>query len=354
MIKIIKDKDSWNEIISSFKDADVYHTYDYHHVSKGKDEFPVLIQYIDQEQVIALPLLIRNIEGTNFKDATSVYGYSGPLCRDCGVKKANPSKFKEELDALFIKNNIVSIFSRLHPFISYQTELLSKMGEIVSPGKVVSINLDLPDEEQQQYYNRRLRTYINKCRRTYDVKEVHTESEIMAFIEMYTETMKRVNAKEKYFFDKEYFFNFMKSDFFDKKLLLAFDKESNEIAAGALFIMKNQMVNYHLSGLKEDYLKLNPIKLLLEVVREESTRDGYSFFNLGGGVGNKEDSLFRFKAGYSKDVKDFNLWRYVVNQEIYDELAVNHLKNTNAEQATHYREFFPLYRVELAQTEDDR
>ncbi len=354
MIKIIKDKDSWNEVIGSFIDADVYHTYDYHHISKGIDETPVLIKYSDYDQVIALPLLIRNIVGTGFKDATSVYGYSGPLCRDCRVRKANTSNFKEELDALFNKNNIVSIFSRLHPFISYQTELLSKMGEIVSPGKVVSINLGLSDEEQQQHYNRRLRTYINKCRRTYKVKEVNSDDEIRAFIEMYTETMKRVNAKEKYFFDADYFFNFMKSEYFDKKLLIALDKESNEIAAGALFIMKNQMVNYHLSGLKDEYLKLNPIKLLLEMVREESTREGYSYFNLGGGVGNKEDSLFRFKAGYSKDVKDFNLWRYVVNQDIYEKLSKEHLKDTDPAISPQLQDFFPLYRVETSETENEK
>ena len=79
MIEVIKDKKGWNEQLSFIKDLDVYHTYDYHQISKKADESPILIKYTEGNTVILLPLLIRPIENSQYNDAISVYGYTGIL-----------------------------------------------------------------------------------------------------------------------------------------------------------------------------------------------------------------------------------------------------------------------------------
>ncbi|MBT8181746.1 MAG: GNAT family N-acetyltransferase [Eudoraea sp.] len=343
IIKLITKKVDWGSLINFTDDSEFYHTYDYHYLSKKVNETPVLIEYTEQENTILLPLLIRKIEGTEYFDATSVYGYSGPSCRN--IKGSfDHSLFKKELQSLFLEMNIVSVFSRLNPFVNYQENILKGMGEITSLGKIVYIDLTKDLDEQKAGYHRRLRTYINKARKQCSVRLAESNAEIEEFIAMYYENMKRVNAEESFFYDKEYFFNLLKAKEFETDLLLAIHNDSREIIGGAMFIKKNKIVQYHLSGTKTEFLAFNAIKLLIDEMRIRATKENYNYLNLGGGVGTKEDSLFYFKAGFSKDYKTFKLWKYIVNERVYEELD---LKKHQKDFATVFKsshEYFPSYR----------
>ena len=79
MIEVIKDKIRWNQELALIENIDVYHTYDYHDITKKPNETPILIKYKDQDNILLLPLLIRPIDDSNYNDAISVYGYSGIL-----------------------------------------------------------------------------------------------------------------------------------------------------------------------------------------------------------------------------------------------------------------------------------
>ena len=69
-----------------------------------------------------------------------------------------------------------------------------------------------------------------------------------------------------------------------------------------------------------------------------ATNNGCKFFNLGGGLGGRDDdSLFDFKSSFSKDFKEFKLWKYIVKQDVYDDLVA---KKGVPEDS----DFFPLYR----------
>ena len=346
MIEIIRNKEEWDALIDRFGECDFYHTYDYHMISKSQDEMPVLVKYEEGDKLMALPLLLRKIHGTEFKDATSVYGYPGPLTLNIDSDFDNTC-FREEFQALLLQHNYVSIFSRLNPFIRGQEIILSQMDETASLGKVVYIDLTLNLEAQFQQYHKRLRTYINKCRRTYHIKKALTRKEVEHFIALYYENMYRVNAKEKYFFEEAYFFELLHSTSFETDILLAMDNATNKVVAGAMFIKKNKIVQYHLSGVKADYLDLNPVKLLLDEMRIKATHEGYSYLNLGGGVGNKEDSLFQFKSGYSKEFKYFNVWRHVVDKKAYSRLVREKTNHKCAKFNGSCYDFFPCYRCEV-------
>ena len=345
MIEIITDREEWNSFIKLIGHFDFYYTYYYHFLSKKEGEKPVLFAYREGDTMIALPLLVRKIKGTSYSDATSVYGYAGPLCKS---KDGNPSSFdnthfKAELQRFLLDNRIVSVFTRLHPYIDYQSNLLKDIGTISSPGVVVNIDLTLPLDIQRQKYSSRLKTYINKARRLYTIVEGTENSQIEEFIEMYYENMRRVDAEDYYFFDKRYFYQLMISSFFDVELLLCSDSETGELIGGALFIKTDNIVQYHLSGCKEEYLPLNPIKLLIDEMRIRATAENYTYFNLGGGKGVKRDSLFDFKASFSKDYKPAHFWKYVVNQEVYDQLVADS-GNHPTENPDDGTEFFPAYR----------
>lgn len=346
MIEIITKKKEWCTLMSSSESSDFYHTFDYHLLCKKDDETPVMIKYSEGAKTILLPLLIRNINGTSYKDATSVYGYPGPVISNVTGKFDN-TIFKKELNALFLKNKIISVFSRLNPFVARQEKVLNGLGKIQTLGKVINIDLTNDLDYQRQQYQKRLRTYINKSRRNCTIINASTQRHLLKFIEMYYENMQRVKARQHYFFDKNYFLDLLGSKDFKTEILLAIHNETREIIGGAMFIKKNQFVQYHLSGAKKETLGLNPIKLLIDEMRIRATKENYKFFNLGGGLGSKEDSLFHFKAGFSKDFKYFKAWQYVVDEKVYQDLID---KKQNKECKVLHKtciEFFPCYRCDI-------
>ena len=339
MVEIITEKDNWNSTLSEFSLFDTYHTFDYHMISKSEEETPILIKYVENEVIIAIPLLLRSIENTIYKDATSVYGYSGPLTKGITSDFDN-SHFAEVLINYFIKNNLISIFSRLNPYISNQSEILTNIGEISQLGKVVNIDLKLDKDIQRQNYHRRLKNHINKSRRNCNIIKASTAQEMNSFIEIYNENMIRVNAKKSYYFNKAYFSELFKSKDFETEIFLATEKSTKEIISGAMFFKKNGIIQYHLSGTKNEYLHLMPTKLLIDEMRINATDDGYNIFNLGGGLAaSGDDSLFKFKSSFSDDYRPFFIWKLITNQKAYAEVCKkNKIKNTESN-------FFPLYRL---------
>lgn len=345
MIEILNDKKEWSEQLAMAENFDFYHTYDYHQLSKNDDESPILLKYTDGTTTLVLPLVIRPIENSNYKDATSVYGYAGLLVLHLD-EQFNKEKFHEELITFFNENKIVSVFSRLHPFIEHQEEIHQGLGTITELGKVVYKNLTDSLEVQRAEYNRRLKTYINKSRKFCTVIEGNLDEHLDAFIQLYVENMKRVDAEDRYFFDTDYYYRLLSSDDYDSKLMLCKHNETQEIIAGAIFMKTGNIVQYHLSGLSDDYFDLNPIKLLIDEMRIIATNEGFKYLNLGGGLGSKENSLFKFKSSFSKDFKSFKIWKYIVDEKAYKILSDKHLASQSESENLDLG-FFPLYRSQV-------
>lgn len=336
MIAIISTKSQWDLFLNQVDSFDFYHTYDYHELCAKSDEQFCLVTYTMKDTIIGLPFLLRDIPNTKFKDMTSVYGYAGPVSKNID-ENFDYLLFAKEFDTYLKDKNIVSIFSRLNPFINYQHNILKGLGEINHVGQVVNINLKIPLDIQKQNYQRRIKTQINKARRLCKVERASTKEYMTEFMKLYHENMNRVNAKNSYYFDSNYFFRFLDSDTLDTSLLLVRLIETNEIIAGAMFIKTNNIVQYHLSGCKEGYLDIAPVKLLIDEMRIRATEEGgYEYFNLGGGYGSQNDSLLRFKLSFSKQLHEFYIWKYIVIQDVYKDLSTN-----NDESEDNY---FPNYR----------
>jgi hypothetical protein len=339
-IEVIEDKDRWRGTLKEVADFDFYHTYDYHQISKLKNEKAILLKYVEGEIIICLPLIIREIEGYSYKDVTSVYGYSGPLSRNIPVN-FNNSNFINALNQFFIQESIITLFTRLNPFILNQNTLLKNLGDIATLGNVVNIDLTKNLDEQRVAYSKTTKRYINKSRKRLVIKFSNkTQDDIDAFTEIYYENMDRVNAKEHYYFSKEYFTQLLLSKEFKTDLLIAYDSETSEIVSAAIMIKTNTIVQYHLSGTRNKYLHLSPLRLLIDEMRIKATQEGYTFFNLGGGLNNTNDELFKFKCSFSKYLFPFKVWKHVINEEVYDEIC----KAKNIDLAKDNPIYFPAYR----------
>ncbi len=343
MIEVITKKKNWNEAIGLVKDSDFYHTYYYHDLSKKSNEIPTLIKYSDKSSYVLLPLLIREIENSEYKDATSVYGYAGLLSVIDDSSFSN-EKFQDELKQYFLENKIVSVFSRLHPYLKNQETILKGLGTFVNPGSVIYVDLTESLENQRKQYSSRLKTYLNKDRTECTVFTGESARHIKEFMRLYYENMRRVNANESYFFDESYFYKLLSSPDFETELLLCKRNDTNEILGGAIFIKKGNIVQYHLSGLGNEYLDVNPIKLIIDQMRIKATKEGYEVFNLGGGRSNKQDSLYAFKRSFSKNSEPFLLWNYIADEDAYQKLLERQKEVETSVDFEVDKEFFPAYR----------
>lgn len=338
-VKILESKTEWDSTLKKIGDHDFYHTYDYHQLSKQSNERAVLFVFSEHDVLIAIPFIIRPIENHSLYDATSVYGYAGPISMNIAEDWDN-STFKNELIDFFKKEKIVSVFSRLNPYINNQETILKDVGDIKKLGPVVNIDLTKDLDEQRTLFSRTTKRYLNKIGKLCTTEISDKEEDILKFIDLYYENMDRVNAKKRYYFDKDYFFSFLKSSGFKTDVIFAILNETKEIISAAMMVKTNKIIQYHISGTLNEYLNMTPIRLLIDKTRISGTEEGYTYFNLGGGLGSQDDSLLRFKSSFSKDFKDFKIWKLICNQEMYDELVTaNEDASKNMDS-----DFFPLYR----------
>lgn len=327
----------WSNIINKCHSYDFYHTQAYNLLEK--ENRPVLFTLFFKDHLIAMPLVIRQIPDSDCFDCTSAYGYCGPISNFNleEIPVEHIETFRKEIVNYFKSSKIVSVFSRLHPLIKTE-DFFSGFGLIRNLNKTVAIDLRLSLDDQRKQYRKSNKSELNQLRRKgYEVVEATTEEEIDCFISIYTETMLRVNAAKMYFFDKNYFSKFLSSDDFSSKLLVA--KFEGKIIAGAIFTITNTIMQYHLAGTTEDFIKVTPMKLILDEARLLGNELNLDYLHLGGGVGGSdEDPLFRFKAGFSNYYCQYQVWELIVDSKKYDEMV---LENNAVEKGS----FFPLYRA---------
>ena len=335
-LQIVREKMEWDAILAAIGSYDFYHTFDYHALSSNEQEEPVLLAYSDGSGSLALPLLIRPIPGTEYRDATSVYGYAGPLA-SADIAPETIKAFQTAVMDFFRSESIVSIFSRLNPYVEGQEHILAGLGEVIPIGKVVNIDLTRTLDEQRSAYRRDTRSRVNKARRLCHVRRAESPEDIDTFVAIYIETMEKLQADDSYFFDKSYFLKFLECDGFKTDILLAIDNETQAVTAGSMFVKTNDIIQYHLSGTKSEFFKIAPARLLLDEMRIEGTERGFRYFNLGGGYQSKEDALFDFKSSFSDDHKEFKVWRCIVSPDIYNDLTDKAQVGETA--------FFPAYRA---------
>ncbi len=353
---------AWNKEVTCTFNYDFYHLADYHLLAHKKNEGePVLLAFREGEYLIALPLLLRpvaQVEGLEFSncwDATSVYGYAGPIFSHYDVPDSVIKEFQEEIKQYLHERKVVAVFSRLHPLCA-QERIVGKLGDIIEAGMTVSIDLTLSPEQQRAKYIKMHKHHINRLRRSswrcINCQGLDCEGELLdEFTSIYRETMERVRAEEYYYFDKEYFEQLLQISGAEMWIFAA--KLVDNIGAAGIFSLCNGIVQYHLGGTRAVFLKNSPIKLVFDEVRLWAIERGARVFHLGGGVGGKQDSLFAFKAGFSDCRNRFLLWKWVVDEEKYDELCAQKREwNKSHRLLPAAQNFFPEYRTPVAESGD--
>ena len=300
-----------------------------------------------------VPLVVRPIgsdylSACGLHDAISPYGYPAPLLK-CVENGRTQGDFLEEalrrLLAGLRQQGVVSLFLRLHPLLPLPSEPFGRLGTLVHHGETVFVDLTLPKEEIWHQTRNDHRRRINRAKRRGCVAEIdRTWSCLDEFIDIYTETMRRVGASDYYFFGKRYFEDL--KDALEGALHLCIVRVKESVACAGLFTEVCGIVQFHLSGFRREYTRDEPVKLMVDFVRNWAKERGNWAFHLGGGVGGRKDSLFEFKSGFSKLRARFHTWRAVVDAEAYQALTGQWQRRAGLE-PEEPSGFFPAYRKPL-------
>jgi Acetyltransferase (GNAT) domain len=337
----------WDQLLSGI-DHDIYHLPRYVSLSarqEGGEPYAFVAKRGASRFMI--PLIIRPIdlgtggEGAPFYDAINPYGYPGPLL-DLGP--GGDESFLARAIAEFLDGlkqlRVVSAFVRLHPLFDLPAGPLRDAGALVQHGETVSVDLTLPREEIWRQTRQNHRRAINKAEQ-YGHRVYMKDVKLYEFHELYFETMRRVKADRYYYFPPSYFTELRES--LGGHLHLCVVETAGQVASAGLFTEICGLVQYHLSGTRDAFLKYHPLKTMLNFVRYWAKDRGNRVLHLGGGVGGRRDALFEFKAGFSHKRHPFYTWRIIVDEPAYRAL-IGRWESLAGIQADGPEGFFPAYR----------
>jgi Acetyltransferase (GNAT) domain len=314
-------------------------------ISEGSKQFllPYLIRRCPEDML--LDLNQRDFSESIY-DAVSPYGYPGILLNDeAQADSAFVLQSIEMLVTTFKACKICSAFIRLHPILNAEIQQIIGGAELVKNGTTVFIDLTLSNDAQRLQIKSSRRTRINQCRKRNFFAKIlpFSQEHISIFMDIYKDTMDRLSAGHSYYFDRSYYESL--AQLLPHIFICIIEFEQNPVCAG-LFTECCGIVQYHLSGTKNEFLHLTPNTLMIDEIRRWATQRGDRIFHLGGGLGGQQDSLFEFKASFSKQTHDFYTLRLIADVEAYNNFTGIRSRQFNVDpKMLLSSDFFPAYRM---------
>jgi hypothetical protein len=262
-----------------------------------------------------IPVIVRGIPGTDAADAISPYGYPGATL-DAEAEPVDPARVDwtgTGLVSLFVRDRIG------RPSLSGGTE--RSVVQVHDPGEDRSVRSRLAEQVRGN----------ERDGWTVEVAEGPGSGaeRRRAFHSLYTETMERTGAAERYLFEASYFDEVLR---FERSWLLLADSAGGEVGAGAIAAVSDGVLHYYLGGTAADALEASPFKNVVVAMLDLADELGIPL-NLGGGL-TPGDGLERFKRGFANSELPFVSHEIVCDPGEYEHLA----KGREADG------FFPVYR----------
>ena len=300
---------------------------------------PVAFFAENDDGALLIPLLLRDIPGTDRQDVTSPYGYPAPVW-----SASNPASHLSAFVDTLHERRIVSAFLRLHPLLPGPDRHVrrdatghSVYTHKVKHGPTVWLSRTAPEDESLEHTRSGHVSDIQRLlREGYRVELLRPDAPgaMDVFCEIYTATMDRVKASSFYYFSRAYF-DMWKDGLADYADLAFVRNTRGDLAAAGLFTRHQRWMQFHLSGTAAAHRSYAPTKLMLHRMRDaewtEAQRrqtsvdapsgDEPAILHLGGGLNAATDSLFYFKSGFSNRRATFSTWRIICDPRVYASLS---------------------------------
>jgi hypothetical protein len=262
-----------------------------------------------------IPLVVRDVEGSELRDATSPYGYPGATIEGDG-----PAPALDDVD--WSATELLSAFVR------------DRLGEPSLAGGTPRSTVYLHDPARERGVRPRLAEQVRAAERAGWTVETtvgpEAGDELGRFETAYEETMRRAGAADRYFFGRDYYRAVLS---FPRSWLLEARSPAGEVGAAAIAATSDGLLHYFLGGTADASLAESPFKNVVAGMLDLAEEIGVPL-NLGGGV-EPGDGLERFKRGFANAELPFHTHEIVCDPDEYARLAAG------AEAVG----FFPAYRA---------
>lgn len=284
------------------------------------------------EGELLAPLIVREIPGTDERDAISPYGYPGIAARPLPSESASDidhtlsGSMSDALDPAavdFSATGLVSAFIRHTlaepPLAAAAERNVVQIADPELPRK------SRPSDRAQLRRNRLSGYGMEIC------PGPQTDAGQRAgFLAAYEQTMRRTGAGERYFFGADWFDRILESPL--AWLALCWEPEG-EVAAASIAVRSDGFLHYFLSGSADRHLRDSPMKTVVAALVDLGAKQGLPL-NLGGGI-SRGDRLEEFKRGFANREQPWHTSEIVCDRGAYDRLSAGH------DDAG----FFPAYRA---------
>jgi hypothetical protein len=352
-LQIIDPSDPlWMETLHHLR-YDFYHLPVYVSLEAQRSQASAKAALIQAEgKILFLPYLLRRCDdifendrqASEIFDLVSPYGYPGFLMNSAAENSDFIQAAIEQLIQGLKAEGVCSVLLRLHPILNHRFNQLYSSSFCRVHSETVAIDLSLSEAEIWHQTRSEHRNKINKCKRAgFTARFVPCREQMDTFIDIYTETMNRVGASSTYYFTSDYFFHLAEA--LQEKLHLCIVELDRQSVCAGLFTECCGIVQYHLGGTRQAYMKQSPSTLMFDWVRRWAQERGNQVFHLGGGVGGMHDSLYHFKAGFSHQRYQFSLFCLTLDDEKYQYLVSLQAKRLKIQSEQLLQTtFFPVYR----------
>ena len=353
------DKETWHNLLNRIQTQDVNYLPEYlatYEEETGRDSYlhfggqGLLYVYGDDNNFIVYAFFKRKIADLGLKhevandwyDIVSPYGYGGPLANieDPSLKEELWQSFFCSFDTFCSTNKIISEFTRLNPIFENHIPVSNfSQGIVEKLGSIVYVDLNRSESElfnsqlrgHRRHYRRASENLLDFCIDT-------DENMVSNFYDIYTQTMRRTGAHEKYYFSRNFFERAQRGLGDAVKFWRVLHK--NEVVSGWLVLRHGNLAYAWLSGNKQEYFHLFPTNYLIFNTILQLKKEGCKTFVLGGGKSVSKDSVLRFKEGFSPLKKEYFVYKKIHLAEEYNKLL--QLQGVVSESESNY---FPKYRL---------
>ncbi len=326
----LSPKKEWNKYLYKLpiNQQDIYFTPEYYELyEKNGDGKAQCFVFEEKGEIALYPFLINSINKLGYKldeeyyDIQGAYGYNGVIASSYDEEFIK--SFSEYFTKYCNQNNIIAEFTRFHPIIGNVKFSYNYMNVIYDRKTVYLEMVDDYKHIWEKEYTSKNRNMIRKGRKSLFSVIGQEVRELVEFKKVYLYTMKKIEAINYYNFNDEYFENL---HFKNNIVINIYDKESKNLQCSMILMICENYAHYHLSGRSENCTNNSANNFMLDEAVKYAINKGCKYFHFGGGISNLEtDTLFKFKASFSKSKADFYIGKKINNVTIY-QVVVNQWK----------------------------
>ena len=299
----------------------LHFTSDYHKIfEKPGKETAFLFVYIKEGfEIFSIPFIKRKINEV-YSDATSVFGYTGP------VTNSNNRDFLESANCAYKdflqESNVVSELVRFDPITENQNLMTGSISLVeLKPYVINDLSGDLDSIFHLIHPGMRRHIKTGYKRLKGDIHITRDTEKMSEFFGIYIDNMKSKNANDYYLFWEDFYRRL--AMLIKKYGFLIFYEKYNKIKAGIVFL-NNGIISYAHQCARDckDGDSSCANKLLWWEAFKRLKEDGIEKVLLGGGIScDPTDSLLHFKKQFGGYLKGFWLGKRVLIDDAYDKFC---------------------------------